>query len=178
MVDYTEEELVKIKKKSRTSETLPTFYNSNTEQFQPISRDFEAFLILSEQKTLGTAKEWLSKVRTTSESNLERDKIVSNAILLDNQDASNKRKEANESIKCFEAFKDTFSIGKFGKVVETGMLTRDMDLFAGEQTFTMERAAHLETLTNLVDIRHSRNQVTPQLQKELESWNDVLVAYI
>ncbi len=175
----TPEELDEVKRKQKDDIDLPLYFNSGTEQFQAISRDFESFLILSKPSVLNSAKEWLSNVTELNKKNAERDSILNSAFDFEREDAIDTQSEALTWIATFEEFKKNFRVdNKFSDVVEVGFIMQDLEFFVGEHQINEERFNHLDILNDILQIKHQKDQTTPELQKQLDSWSQPLSAFL
>ena len=154
----------------------PNFYNASTLQEQPISTDFEAFLILQDALTISETLTWLAAAGLLATTALDRNAVAFEALIEDQADTANQLDEVTSSTTAFTAFRQAFQAGKFGEAIEVGLIIRDLQAPADELFATEARLRHLQQVQTRVRNRLSQSVSSAQL-RELQSWPTPLLTY-
>ena len=156
--------------------TRPNFYNAATLQEQPISTDFEAFLILQDALTISQTLTWLTAAGLLGRQALDRNAVAFEALIEDQADTTNQLDEVTDLTTAFSAFRQSFQAGKFSDATEVGLILRDLQLPADELFATEGRLLHLQHVQTRIQNRLSQSVSSAQL-RELQSWPTPLLTY-
>lgn len=175
----TDQEIVKVDKKSRQEAELPTYYSSNLQTNVKISRDFEAYLILSSDDLKTAAIEWIKTVVTLQKVNKERDDLVALATAQERSNAQAQIKGIDNKLKNFNNFRSKFkTTTTFAEVPEVQYLLFDLQRVVEELIAARERCQFDDT-AGQVTVRNTDHLVVTQPQiEQLQSWTGVLSEYL
>lgn len=154
----------------------PKYYNASTLSEQTISQDFEAFLILQDAATIAETLTWLGTAGLLGTARMDRDAVLFEALIIDQQDASDQLEETTESTSLFSRFREAFQAGKFSETAEVSLILRDMQLMADELFSHQDRIDHLQHVQSRVQNVLSQ-QLSPAQLRQLQSWPTPLLSY-
>lgn len=160
-------------------DVLPTYYSAAQQTDTPISRDFEAFLILSPSDSLNSALNWITQANQLGKPNKLRDALT--AITLTNEIANSKllMDSYNAVLKDFDDFKSSFVFDDtFNAVPEVQLFLNDLQSQIDELVAGQDRAFFDNTIAQVVQRAQSNTNVSQAQLQELNSWRSVLTFYI
>ena len=163
----------------RQKDNLPTYYNAAQQNNVPISRDFEAFLILSPSDSLNSALNWITQANQLGKPNKLRDALT--AITLTNEIANSKAMlTAYTSVLTdFDKFKSAFVFDDtFNAVPEVQLFLQDLQGQIDELVSGQDRAFFDNTVSQVVQRAQAQTNVSQAQLQELNSWRSVLTSYI
>jgi hypothetical protein len=163
----------------RQKTDLPTYYSAAQQNNIQISRDFEAFLILSSKDSLNSALTWITQANDLGKPNKLRDALNGLALT---QEISNSKAlmDAYASVLTdFNKFKSSFVFSNtFNAVPEVQLFLQDLQGQIDELVSGQDRAFFDNTVAQVAQRAQQNTNVSqPQLQ-ELNSWRSVLTSYI
>jgi len=153
--ELTEIERLKVEQFSATrSEDLPKFFNAGTQRLgeepaEPISREFEAYLILQSLQSpnkLSNAMQWFTEAADLQIKRGDRDDMLEEAFGLEKTDALARLQEVRNRLERYTQFRAQFefvdvgpeedgldiSRDRFVAVPEMGLIFRDSQAALGE----------------------------------------------
>jgi hypothetical protein len=175
----TPDQQATVDQQAKSDAQLPTFFSADLKTDVQISRDFEAFLILSTDDLKTSAINWIQQAVTIQKTHKLRDDLVTLAI---NQELSNSQlriTEFNKQLQDFNSFRQNFqSSSTFSGIPEVQAFLGDLQKVMGELTKGFDRAFFDQTISTVVQkFQDSVGLSTDQLE-ELQSWTDVLSEYL
>jgi hypothetical protein len=205
--NLTNEERLKVDLYAARSPTdMPRYFNAGTQAFgqepdQPISREFEAYLILQALKDpekLSDAMRWFTEAADLQIKRDDRDALLDDAFEKERTDSLKVLQESSERTLRFDRFRDSFEIveveestdsltippGRFTDVPEISLIMRDSQLAMGEIASKQSIAEHLVVEDAvLVEQQNARETLEdsiggiadPLIAQELLSWREVIM---
>jgi len=174
MVDLSSDERAKVEASRRSPP--PNYFDAASFQDLPISRDFEAFLILQDPATISATLDWYGQAVTLGENRVDRNSVLFEALVADSDDRSAKQSELKKTTTLFNTWKELFTAGKFSDTTEVSLIIRDFQATAEEIFVLEDRAKHLENLQARLLDRLRQGLSSAQL-RELQSWSTPLTTY-
>jgi hypothetical protein len=205
--NLTNEERLKVDLyAARSPSDMPRFFNAGTQAFgqepeQPISREFEAFLILQALKDpdkLSKAMRWFTEAADLQIKRDDRDALLNDAFEKERTDSLKVLQESSERTLRFARFRESFEIveveestdsleippARFADVPEISLIMRDSQLAMGEIASKQSRAEHLVVEDAVLDEQQNVRETLedsvggiadPLIAQELLSWRDVII---
>jgi hypothetical protein len=205
--NLTNEERLKVDQfAARSPGDVPRFFNAGTQSFgqepeQPISREFEAYLILQALKDpdkLSDAMQWFTEAADLQIKRNDRDALLNDAFEKERTDSLKVLQESSERTIRFARFRENFEIvevevstdsleippGRFADVPEISLIMRDSQLAMGEIASKQSRAEHLVVENAVLDEQQNVRETLedsvggiadPLIAQELLSWRDVII---
>ena len=96
-VEFTPDELDLIGQQSLPEVERPTYYSSVTQNFKPISSDFEGYLILQPQNQKQRALTWIKDAADIEVDNGEQSELLINYLVIRQEDAAQRVNELDEA---------------------------------------------------------------------------------
>jgi len=155
----------------------PTYYSATQAKSVPISDDFEAFLILQGRQRNSDTVKWLEQSTQFAKRDIDRDALASQAIKLDFEDAEASQGEIGPYIRLFQRFRESYNMTGFENVTEAGVLLNDVQKAMSEINHLNSRLKHRKNYATISLTMLSRNGVTPEQTKQINSWFAPLTAY-
>jgi hypothetical protein len=205
--NLTNEERLKVDLYAARSPTdMPRYFNAGTQAFgqepeQPISKEFEAFLILQALKDpnkLSEAMRWFTEAADLQIKRDDRDELLNDAFEKERTDSLRVLQESSERTLRFARFRESFEIveveestdsleippARFTDVPEISLIMRDSQLAMGEIASKQSRAEHLVVENAVLDEQQNVRETLedsvggiadPLIAQELLSWRDVII---
>ncbi len=205
--NLTNEERLKVDRyASRSPKDVPRYFNAGTQAFgqepeQPISKEFEAYLILQalrDPDKLSDAMRWFTEAADLQIKRDDRDALLNDAFEKERTDSLKVLQEVTERTLRFARFRDSFEIvevgetedsieippGRFADVPEISLMMRDSQLAMGEIASKRSRSAHLVVENAVLDEQQNVRETLedsvggiadPLIAQELLSWRDVII---
>lgn len=204
--NLTNEERLKVDLfASRSPADTPKFFNAGTqvigqEPEEPISREFEAFLILQALKDpdkLSSAMRWFTEAADLQLKRDDRDELLADAFEKERVDALEQLQEVSARTERFNQFRRAFEIveieessdsaeipvARFTNVPEISLIMRDSQAAMGEVASKLSRTEHLVVEDAVLDRERETREVLQEsvggiadarIAQELLSWRDVI----
>ncbi len=167
-----------VKVSGKRKADKPTFYNAQTGTEEPISLDFESFLILAPQDLKDSTVDWIEKSQQPAAArSADRDALLKEAITAELEDSTAWLEEMDKKIEDFREFRDRFQVGQFADVPEIGLMLRDLQTGLDEVMHHRGRAKHLVVMSTVIQGRLETDGVTEAQAKETASWRGPFLAY-
>ena len=191
---------------ARSPTDMPRYFNAGTQAFgqepeQPISREFEAYLILQALKDpgkLSDAMRWFTEAADLQIKRDDRDALLDDAFEKERTDSLKVLQESSERTLRFARFRERFEVveveadtdslevppGRFADVPEISLIMRDSQLAMGEIASKQSRAEHLVVENAVLDEQQNVRETLedsvggiadPLIAQELLSWRDVII---
>lgn len=177
-IELTPEQENLIAENKKPDADLPVYFSAALNREIPISRDFEAFLILSDSEILQEANKWIQIVSNTYTRKTDHDDLLTKFITNDAGDANAKIDELNTTLLDFNIFRGQFiTSSTFNGITEVGMILSDYQRALGELTVTQDRYNHLIILINILKARLEKENTGDKNLRQLESWSESFNAY-
>ena len=154
----------------------PNYYNASLQAEQPISQDFEAFLILQDPVTIAATLTWLGTAGLLSQTALDRDALAFEALVVSQADTSDQLDEVTDSTALFTTFRNEFQAGKFSEASEVSLVIRDLQATADELFAKEDQLRHRQQVEQRVQNVLAQS-VSPAQLRELQSWPTPLSTY-
>ncbi len=204
--NLSDEERLKIDQfTSRSSKDIPKFFNAGTQAIgeepdAPISKEFEAFLILQALKSpdkLSNALKWFTEAADLQLKRDDRDELLEDAFEKERTDALRLLQEIRGRTERFSSFRDEFETveveedsastdfpaARFTNVPEISLIMRDSQAAMGEISSKQTRAEHLVVEDAVLDVERQTREIFQEsvgdiadakIAQELLSWRDVI----
>lgn len=156
--------------------TRPNYFNASLQAEQPISTDFEAFLILQDPITIAATLTWLGTAGLLADLTIGRDSLAFEALVVSQGDTTDQLDEVTTSTAAFEAFRESFQAGKFSEAVEVSLVIRDLQATADELFAKRDQLQHRQQVEQRVQNNLSQS-ISPAQLRELQSWPTPLTTY-
>lgn len=182
MPTYSAEQLALIDAETKPTQSLPKYYLADTKQSIPISRDFEAYLILQPSEQKQNIVDWINGANEITNDTVDRDELASQYFDLRIADAKQRISDLDEQLNNFNKFKLGLLGTKgdpsgFSTITEINLMTRALQKPLDEMVYLREQAFHEQTMNGIQKLRAEVDIDTPDTQKELESWQKVITTY-
>lgn len=163
----------------KNEEELPTYFDASLQTDVTISRDFEAFLILSEDDLKTSAIEWIKKVVDIQKVNTDRDTLTGLALAQEKSNAQAKVDDLDGRLQDFNDFREKFQTStQFAVVPEVQQFLLDLQSPIAELIADSNRAEFDNVACQVIE-RLTRDTTIDDLQvEELQSWTGVLSVYL
>lgn len=177
-ISLTPEEAALVAKSRKVLEgALPQYYDKAKKKLEPISRDFEAFLILSSEKTLSSSTTWLSDIRNRLTISSNEDELRDTYLDLEIDDAITELAACSKELLLFQNFREAISAGKFASVAEVRDVINDSQLGIDNIVYMKDNAKHKLTLASLMKQETYGVGAVASAIKQAESWSGILLNY-
>lgn len=176
-ITYTTEEIKIIEKNRKTDK--PMIYNSNTDQTESISDDFEAYLILQKVASKQKLLQRLRKNIKTNTDNSDRDAILK--IFTTNLTANIDKKLSEIDIETnnYDEFRSTVlnEDRRFDGLRELNRLLNVIKKPLDETVFTRDQVFQDGNLNIIMTDKLDANKTDTKTKKEYDVWQKVVSAY-
>lgn len=177
--ELTPQQLATLTQKQKSQQDLPFYYAADLKKDIQISRDFEAYLILSPAELKTSALSWINKAVKLNKPNKLRDELTTISI---NQELKNSQAklDAYESVLGdFNKFrKNLESETIFSSVPEVQLFITDLQGTIEELVVGQQRAFFDNTVAKVLQRNQPAREVTQAKLEELQSWTTVISAYL
>jgi hypothetical protein len=187
-LNLSPDEVEAVEKDKRKEAELPLYYNSDSKQSEPISRDFEAYLILQGVDQKQVIQEWISAVKEIELDTGDRDALLTRFMEHRAEDAALKIEELDEVLGGFDQFKQQLfsdpnadeenpNPNKYSAVAEIDLFARAVQKPIDEVVMIRDGAFHEQNMILLVqtDLEIAGNKEARQ--GELDTWQQIFAAY-
>lgn len=148
MAVFSDEEITKIRAKAKPESDLPIVYDKTT---IPISKIYEAHLILSDDKIKREAIEWIDKaISIVKESGSDRDDLFNEFITNLSGDNDQQIRELEQELQGFQTFRNAFTASAKVDAKEMGWLFEDIYSAFGYYESQRSVQNHLNALLNSI----------------------------
>lgn len=191
-MNFSPDELSLIQKQRKPDDLLPKYYSINQKTYFPISRDFEAYLILQRASAKQYIQRWIKTSKKLQYSQADRDELLNIYLTNRQTDAQAQLDEIDAALAEFSEFKNgLFTSGedssRFSGLLELGLLTNSLQRPMEEIAHVREQIFHekvmadfqlatIEVESSLVPSNFSQER-SLDIQKDLEAWQGVVAAY-
>lgn len=128
----TNEEKQAIRANAKPNSLLPVIYEDETNPSKPVSRTYEAHLILTETKVKREALEWIDKsIAILQETDTDRDDLFNEFKQNLLSDSDYQLSELENELQGFENFRNNFANSKLSPL-ELGWLFEDISTAMGK----------------------------------------------
>jgi hypothetical protein len=178
-VVLTPEDQAKVEANQKSDDKLPSYYNADIKQDAQISRDFEAFLILSPTALKTSALSWIQKAKALNRANQLRDELTQLSINQELKNAQAKIAAYDLQLQYFSDFRKNFqSQTAFAGVAEVQKFLSDLQRVIGELVVARERAYFDQTVCKVFLDFDAQAAITDDQVQELQSWSAVISEYL
>jgi hypothetical protein len=178
-LQLTASEAETVAQKSKNEDELPVYYNSDLQTNVKISRDFEAFLILSPDDLKTAAVAWIKQSVALQQTNKDRDALLSLAISQEMTNAQSKMNALDQVLGNFNKFRLTFQTSStFTNVPEVQRFLLDLQRPIEELVVARDRAQFDNVASQVIQRKYDQLVVSAPEIQELQSWQSVLSAYL
>lgn len=179
----TPDQQAQVDQEALSEDDLPSYYSAALQAYIPISRDFEAFLILSTDNLKTSAINWIPQAAMIQKANKLRDGLITLAL---NQEASNAALQLGEyetQLQGFNEFRTNFvtSTGyanEFADVPEVQLFLNDLQEVMPEIIAGQARATFDQTIAKVFQTYQNTVGLTGPQTEELQSWTNVFSQYL
>jgi hypothetical protein len=175
----TSDEFKKVTSKAKVEGSRPFVYESSTGEYNQISKDFEAFLILTPAGIKAKAAQFISTIIRSE---------INNSVIRTNLLRRWAQDEMADIAKEIEGYKDILDIydsiiptlgqakGGFEDVTEVNVLFSGFNLLMGEFAETRDSLKFDRAASSVLNNRSGGN-LPSDIKKELESYARALLSY-
>jgi hypothetical protein len=159
--------------------TLPEYYSAASSQYVEISRDFEAFLILSSSDLKNAALNWIQTTVDLQKKNKLRDDLTALAVQNELTNAQAKIAEYNTQLNGFGQFRTNFQANStFASVSEVQLFLTDLQVVIDEMATGLDRATFDQTICQVIQRGQNQVSISQNQIQELQSWTSVISTYL
>ena len=179
-ITLTDSEQATVEALMLSEDLLPTYYNSQQQLNVTISRDFEAFLILTPNELKITAISWISNVLGLQQKNKLRDDLTQRSTKQESSNALIRLQEFDKVLNNFNEFRTNFTTAvstDFSGVEEVQLFLSDLQRGIEEISVARERAYFDWTCAGVLSNYENSISISDNQIEELQSWTPVLSAY-
>jgi hypothetical protein len=178
-VQLTPDQIAIVNPQRKSADDLPEYYNATLKTDVPISRDFEAFLILSTNDLKTSALSWIEKAVDLNQTSKLRDALTALASQKESSNAGLKITAYNAKLQDFSDFRENFqSDDEFSAVPEVQQFIQDLQAVIDELTVGLDRATFDQTAANVSQTLDDQVSISQDQVEELQSWTSVISAYL
>jgi hypothetical protein len=178
-ITLTEDEAALVQRKQKNSDELPTYYSASTQIETPISRDFEAFLILSDDQLKTSANDWIKKAADLQKVNKDRDALLALSLEQETFNAQSKMDALDQTLAGFNDFREHFqTTSDFVQIPEVQLFLFDLQRVVETLAIQRDRANFDSVMSQVVQRADDKLTVSDPEIQELQSWTAVLSAYL
>lgn len=190
MANFSDEELELIQNAKLPTKALPKYFSAaeaailanRNDAYHPISRDFEAYLILQTDTQKQSELAWIKRATTILSNNEDRDALLTKYYENRNADASLRVQEIDTVLSSFDSYRvgllaqgdDTT---RFASVIEVSLMANSLQRPIDEIQIYREQAFHEQTLISILKQRLDVRKDTADTKEELKSWQSVITTY-
>ena len=168
-----------VQENQRSTDQLPEYYDALSKQDIQISRDFEAFLILTSDTLKTAALAWIQKATNLNKTNKFRDALTQIAIGQELANAQAQLAEYDLQLQHFTDFRTTFKAAtEFAGVSEVQLFLSDLQRGIEELSIGRDRAFFDQTISEVLLNFEDQTQITEDQVQELQSWTTVISEYL
>ena len=177
--DLTQDQQNTVSAQARSQASLPAYYNAKLRTNVQISRDFEAFLILSDTSIKSTAIQWVQQAVTLNQQDKKRDALLAIATANELSNATARLNECNTQLDSYTKFRASFTVPQaLDEDSDLQLFLNDIQNVIGNLITQYDRAFFDQTVATLLQNSLSPGQVTSDQVEELQSWTSVIAAYL
>lgn len=179
-IEFTDEESKLITENRKTFIERPNFYNSQNQEEQKITEDFEAYLILQKKADKQKTLQWIRRTIEITVDMADRDTLLTEYLTVRKEDASARQAELDEESKKFAEFReDLASSGdrRFDASIELNLLTATLQKPIDQIVIQRDSAFHEQNLITILERKLEAEKSDDDTKRELDSWQIVISAY-
>jgi len=176
----TDEQRRQVDPKRLPDAKLPKIFDRTSQQDVPISRDFEAMLILLPRQTKQAAVNWAQAVSDFEPDVTDQRAVLAQYLDVEFDGLAERTEQAASDIDQYETFKQGLQQVQVEgglTVPEMQTLVNDMNALFGERTEKLERSLNGQMVNRLLYRRLVEGQDFDQRRKELRSFVTALLTY-
>ena len=179
MVTLNAEEQAIVQKKKKSDAELPKYYDASLRKEVPITRDFEAFLILAPDELKTNALTWIKKVQTLQTIKKDRDDLMALMIANEISNATLKLDTLEDKMDGYNQFRSKFqTLTDFSAVIEVQNFLKDLQQVLPELSMERNRAFYDQTVAVIEDAENIRKgTINEENLTQLQSWATVISTY-
>jgi len=178
-INLTNEELKIVDDNKKVSSEKPEYYDSQTDQTNIISDDFEAYLILQQQATKQKILQRLRQNIKINNDTTDRDALLKTFSTNITTNTDKKIAELDQETQNYEEFRDTI-IGedrRFDALRELNRLMTVIRKPIEELSFMRDQVFQDGNVNILISDRLESAKSDANTKKEFEVWQKVISAY-
>ena len=173
------DELATVTQEAKSEQDLPSYYSASQQTDVQISRDFEAFLILSTSEMKTSALTWINQAVSLNKPNKLRDALAALTVTQELKNSKLQLDAYTQTLGDFETFRQNFSTGSvFSAVPEVQLFINDLQSMIDELVVGQQRAFFDNTIATVIQGTLKNQAVTQAQLEELQSWTTVISAYL
>lgn len=176
-LNLTDEELKKVNSKKKDEKYLPKIYDKVSQSSEPISRDFEAFLILEDFSFKDKITDKIKAVLAVDDDSNEKD-LFDEALENEMKENDEIVAECTSKVSSINELRVQIQSSKFSDVTEISRIFSDV-LASSSKIELINRLANFRAnyLNLLKDSNFKPSKLDEKQQKQTESWLNPLTAY-
>jgi hypothetical protein len=177
MRELTQEEIARVESRRKPANQLPTYYDPVQQITVRISRDFEAWLILTPLGIRASIATWLSQLAQNTPRDITFDDLAAEFAADEARHTEIERREYDTILSAYDQFRGTINTAGFEDISELGSLLSQTHEGLGRVSASRESAvfSHAMALANKDELEFRR--VDTETQQALRSWMSVLLSY-
>lgn len=190
MANFSDEELELIQNAKLPTKALPKYFSAaeaailanRNDAYHPISRDFEAYLILQTDTQKQSELAWIKRATTILTNNEDRDALLTKYYANRSADSSLRVQEIDTVLSSFDSYRvgllaQGTDTTRFASVIEVSLMANSLQRPIDEIQIYREQAFHEQTLIGILKQRLDVRKDTADTKEELKSWQSVITTY-
>ncbi len=176
----TAEQEKQVAARRKPDDKLPKVFNKDTNTDEPISRDFEAYLILLPTDAKQSAANWIGALNDIAPLRGDRLAILSQYMSVQFDSLAERTKQLGDKIGQFESFKQAITQNLLisgSTITEVQRVVADMTFLLGEYGEKLERSLNGQILNRMVNDRYVVNADFGPVKRELQSYAPAFLSY-
>jgi hypothetical protein len=175
----TAEQETKVQRGRRNDTELPEYYDATLQRNLRITRDFEAYLILTEPALKESSIRWINQVVSLQQAQKDRDDLSALALQKELANAQAKVTSLDGRLSGFDEFRKNFRNDPvFANIPEVQKFIFDLQRVVEDLSVQRERAQFDATVSQVIERDTSLVAVTGPEIEQLQSWRSVLAEYL
>jgi hypothetical protein len=151
----SQERLGRVRTKQKSASDLPVIYNRSTDPHSPISRTYEAQLILTPNSAKVDGLKWLDKaIEAVQESNADRNELYSEFLNTRKGDNESQLSELDRTFRGVNDFREGFTVTGIDSE-ESGQMFSDLSAAFGPMQSIKDVQDHAKALLALLEAREA-----------------------
>jgi hypothetical protein len=168
-----------VQQEQLSEAALPDYYSASQQDYLPISRDFEAFLILSDNTLKTSALQWIQTSVQINKGHQLRDALTQLALTQELSNAQAQITEYTKQLQGFDAFRQNFQTSQqFASIPEIQLFLNDLQAVIEELSVGNDRAFFDQTVTQVLQRYEDGVGISDAQVQELQSWTSVISTYL
>lgn len=177
MRELTPEERQRVTENRKDTGSLPRYLDPDTGEELPISREFEAWLILTPVGVRANISQWLMQLARNTPHDVAFDDLAMEFMEEEEEIALAENNEYDSSLSGYDQFRTSLNVDGFQDVTELSILLAQTTSGLGRIGAARSSAvfAYSMALVNKAEMESRR--VDENTRRSLRAWTQILLAY-